>query len=76
MHELTRKGELKMPKLKTKRKAAKRFRVTRTGKVLAKTSGRRHLLSDKSPKKIRQMRRTLEMQGTCGRNVKTLLPYA
>jgi large subunit ribosomal protein L35 len=64
-----------MPKLKTKKKAAKRLRVTKTGKVLAKASGRRHLLGDKSPKKGRQMRRNLEIQGRQARVIKTLLPY-
>jgi large subunit ribosomal protein L35 len=64
-----------MPKLKTKKKAAKRLRVTKTGKVLGKATGRRHLLSDKSSKKIRQMRRNLELTGRQARVVKTLLPY-
>jgi large subunit ribosomal protein L35 len=64
-----------MPKLKTKKKAAKRLRVTKTGKVLAKASGRRHLLGDKSPKKGRQMRRNLEITGRQARVIKTLLPY-
>lgn len=64
-----------MPKLKTKKKAAKRLRVTKNGKVIAKTTGRRHLLGDKSPKKIRQMRRNLEIQGRQARVIKTLLPY-
>ncbi|MEW6515674.1 MAG: 50S ribosomal protein L35 [candidate division FCPU426 bacterium] len=64
-----------MPKLKTKKKAAKRLRVTKTGKVLAKAPGRRHLLGDKSPKKIRQMRQNIEIRGRQARVIKTLLPY-
>jgi large subunit ribosomal protein L35 len=64
-----------MPKIKTKRKAAKRFRVTKTGKVLAKASGRRHLLSDKEPKKLRQLRSNIEVKGRVARNIKAVLPY-
>jgi len=64
-----------MPKLKTKRKAAKRFRITRTDKVLAKATGRRHLLSDKEPKKLRQLRQNIEIKGRVARNIKAVLPY-
>ncbi len=64
-----------MPKLKTKKKAAKRFRVTKNGKVLAMATGRRHLLGDKNPKRKRQMRGTVELEGNVARNVKTVLPY-
>ena len=65
-----------MPKLKTKQKAAKRLRITKNGKVLSKATGRRHLLSDKSPKTLRQMRRNIEIKGRVARNVKAVLPYA
>ncbi|MCD4813369.1 50S ribosomal protein L35 [bacterium] len=64
-----------MPKLKTKKKAAKRFRVTKNGKVLAKATGRRHLLSDKAPKKLRQMRQTIEVKGRVAQNIKAVMPY-
>jgi len=72
-----KKGEKKgMPKLKTKQKAAKRFRVTKNGKVLAKATGRRHLLADKKTKSKRQMRRYLEVPGGVALNIKKQLPYA
>lgn len=64
-----------MPKLKTKRKAAKRFRVTKNGKVIAMATGRRHLLSDKSPKRLRQMRQTVEISGNPAKNIKAAMPY-
>lgn len=64
-----------MPKLKTKKKAAKRFRVTKNGKVLAKATGRRHLLADKSPKRKRQMRQAVEVTGNVAKNIKTVMPY-
>lgn len=47
-----------MPKLKTNKSIRKRFKVTATGKVLMKRRmGRSHLLSCKSPKRQRQLRR-------------------
>jgi large subunit ribosomal protein L35 len=65
-----------MPKLKTKKKAAKRFRVTKKGKVLTKKTGRRHLLADKSTKSKRQMRHPLQISGKMADKVKKQLPYA
>ena len=64
-----------MPKLKSKRKAAKRFRITKQGKVLARATGRRHLLSDKTPKKKRQLRAIVAVEGRPARNIKAVLPY-
>ena len=65
-----------MPKLKTKQKAAKRFRITKNGKVLAKASGRRHLLADKGSKTKRQMRQNIQIQGGPSRLIKQQMPYA
>jgi len=47
-----------MPKSKPRKAVLKRMRITRKGKVLAKAPGSRHLLSSKSGKRRRQMRRT------------------
>jgi large subunit ribosomal protein L35 len=65
-----------MPKLKTKKKTAKRFRVTKNGKVLTKKSGRRHLLADKKTKSKRHMRSTMLITGGMADKVKMQLPYA
>ena len=65
-----------MPKLKTKQKAAKRFRVTKNGKVLCQKTGRRHLLSDKSPKRKRQMRDTTVIKGGMVKAIRAQLPKA
>lgn len=46
-----------MPKQKTHKGIAKRMRVTRTGKIVRSKSGRRHLLSSKSRKRKRNLRR-------------------
>lgn len=46
-----------MPKQKTNKSAAKRFRVTRRGKVLRRMAGKGHLLAHKSRKRKRNYRR-------------------
>jgi large subunit ribosomal protein L35 len=46
-----------MPKLKTNKSIAKRVRVTKTGKIKRNKPGRRHLLTDKSAKRKRQLRK-------------------
>lgn len=46
-----------MPKKKTKKAAAKRFRLTAKGKVKFAHSGRGHLLGGKSRKRKRQLRK-------------------
>ena len=45
-----------MPKTKTRRAAAKRFKITGKGKVLRRHAKMRHLLACKSPKKRRGLR--------------------
>ncbi len=45
-----------MPKMKTHRGAAKRFRVTRTGKVMRAKAYKSHILEKKSPKRKRNFR--------------------
>ncbi len=46
-----------MPKQKTRKSVAKRFKVTGTGKVKRATAGRGHLLSGKTSKRKRQLRK-------------------
>ncbi len=46
-----------MPKMKTNKGAKKRFKVTATGKVLFRPAGKRHIMSGKSSKRRRHMRR-------------------
>ena len=64
-----------MPKLKTHRGAAKRFRVTGTGKFKMTQSFRRHILTSKSAKRKRQLRRPQYVDPTNAANLKKLLPY-
>jgi large subunit ribosomal protein L35 len=44
-----------MPKLKSRRAAAKRFRITKKGKVMRRHAKMRHLLESKSPKTRRKL---------------------
>lgn len=45
-----------MPKMKTHKGAAKRFRQTGTGKIKRRRANKNHILEKKSPKRIRQLR--------------------
>ncbi len=64
-----------MPKMKTNKAVKKRFKITKTGKVLASSSFRRHLMTDRSSKKKRQSRRWREVDPTDTKRIKALLPY-
>jgi large subunit ribosomal protein L35 len=65
-----------MPKIKTNRAAAKRFKVTGTGKVRRSKAYKSHLLSKKSPKRKRNLRSAGLVHSTNMRGIRRLLPYA
>ncbi len=60
---------------KTKKSVAKRFKITGTGKVLYRHSGRRHLLSAKSSKKKRQLGKAGVVDKTDMARIKENLPF-
>lgn len=62
-------------KLKTHRGAAKRFKVTSTGKIMRMHSGKRHLLGTKSPRRMRKLLKSVEVNPADVRNVRRELPY-
>jgi len=64
-----------MPKMKTKRGVAKRFKITGTGKVKRSRANRRHILTSKSPKKKRHLRHGAIVSKANERAVKRLIPY-
>jgi large subunit ribosomal protein L35 len=64
-----------MPKLKTKKGAAKRFKLTANGKVKKKKAYKSHILTKKSGKRIRQLRKDDYLAGTDAKNVRRMLPY-
>jgi large subunit ribosomal protein L35 len=64
-----------MPKLKTRRGAAKRFKVTGTGKVRRKHAYLRHILSTKTRKQKRRLRQPTLVAATDVKAIKRLIPY-
>lgn len=62
-----------MPKMRTDRGAAKRFKVTGTGKILRRRAYRSHLLEKKPTKRTRRLSRPVEVSGGDARQVKRLL---
>ncbi len=64
-----------MPKLKTKKAAAKRFKITATGKILRGVAGKRHRLMSHNSKYIRQNRGTVLVAQADVAKVKSYLPY-
>ncbi len=64
-----------MPKLKTKRSAAKRFKVTASGKILRRKGWKSHLLEWKPPKRKRQLRRATQVSNVDAKRIRRLLPY-
>lgn len=67
-----------MPKLKTKSSAKKRFKLTKSGKVVRSHANMRHLLNGhgKTSKSKRQLRGTVIADSTNVKSIKRMLPYA
>ena len=64
-----------MPKLKTRKSVAKRFKITKKGKVKRQRAFRRHLLGWKSSKRKRKLRRSALASGADVQRIKKMLPY-
>ena len=64
-----------MPKIKTRRGAAKRFKVTGTGKVRRKHAYLRHILSSKTRKQKRRLRQPTLVAATDVKAIKRMIPY-
>ena len=64
-----------MPKVKTNRSAAKRFKVTGTGKLKRSKAYKRHILTKKTTKKKRELRKPVMTDATNVKNMKKILPY-
>lgn len=65
-----------MPKLKTNRGAAKRFRRTGKGGYKRSQSHLNHILTKKSSKRKRQLGKTLQIADADHKTVRKLLPYS
>lgn len=64
-----------MPKIKTCRAAAKRFKKTGTGKIMRNKAYKSHILTKKSPKRKRNLRKSTITDKTNVKNMKKILPY-
>jgi large subunit ribosomal protein L35 len=64
-----------MPKMKTKKAAAKRFRVTGKGRVRRPKGGGNHGMQEKSRKRLRRLRKNDMVDSTMEKHVKRMLPY-
>ncbi len=65
-----------MPKMKTKSAAAKRFKVTGTGKMMKMKAYKSHILTKKSTKRKRNLRKATEVDKSNLAQMRRLLPYS
>ncbi|MGA2449782.1 MAG: 50S ribosomal protein L35 [Polyangiaceae bacterium] len=64
-----------MPKMKTNKAAAKRFRVTGKGRVRRPKCGGNHGMQEKSRNRLRRLRKNDMVDTTMEKHVKRLIPY-
>lgn len=64
-----------MPKMKTKKAAAKRFSKTGSGKLKRNKANKSHILTKKSTKRKRNLRQPTMTDKTNEKNMKKILPY-
>jgi large subunit ribosomal protein L35 len=64
-----------MPKMKTNRAAAKRFKVTGTGRIRRSKAGLNHMMQEKSKKRLRRLRKNDMVEGAFQKRIKLMLPY-
>ena len=64
-----------MPKLKTHRGAAKRFKKTGTGKIVRSKAFKQHILTSKTAKRRRDLRGTTLVADVDVRRVERMIPY-
>ena len=62
-----------MPKMKTRKAVAARFSLTGTGKLKMSRPGKRHKLTNKAPKRKRQLRRPATVSDTQEKTFKRLM---
>ncbi len=64
-----------MPKLKTRKAAAKRFRVTGSGKIVRRKAFKNHILEKKTSDKKRRLSQMAVVDERDAKNVHLMLPY-
>ena len=65
-----------MPKQKTNKSAAKRLKVTTKKKIIRSKANRGHLMTGKSQKRVRQLRKKGQVDATVRQTMRRLMPYA
>jgi large subunit ribosomal protein L35 len=64
-----------MPKLKSRKAAAKRFKASGSGKIMRRSTHRKHLLEHKSPSRRRRLAGAFVVNERDADNVRAMLPY-
>ena len=64
-----------MPKMKTHRGAAKRFKKTGTGKLVRAGANKQHILTKKSSKRKRKLRQSALVSSAEAKRLKQMLPH-
>lgn len=64
-----------MPKMKTNRGAAKRFKLSASGKIIRSKAFSSHILTKKSTKRKRNLRKGTEVDSANFKSIKRILPY-
>ncbi len=64
-----------MPKMKTKRAAAKRFKVTGTGRIRRASAGKQHIMRGKSANRLRKLKKNAMVDPADEPRIARLIPY-
>jgi len=64
-----------MPKIKTNRGAAKRFKTTGSGKIVRNKAFANHILTKKSTKRKRGLRKSTVIDSSNSKQIARLIPY-
>jgi large subunit ribosomal protein L35 len=62
-----------MPKMKTDKGAAKRFKITGTGKIMRRRAFKNHILEKKAPARLRRLSREAEVSGGDAKQIRKML---
>ena len=65
-----------MPKMKTHKSSAKRFKVSSSGKIIRSKAYKSHILTKKTAKRKRNLRKATTVSSAEVKKVKVLLPYS
>lgn len=64
-----------MPRMKTNRSAAKRFKLSGNGKLIRNKANKSHILTKKTTKRKRNLRKPTVTDATNVKNMKKIMPY-